>query len=99
VTTGALFHDARPLARPHGPPLDFTRGNCQKKWLQRLTVLVDWIHFSRRFPLKFGKLTFAIASRRILGGYLIQSVSKVVLQKSIPTQIRQLILYISNSKG
>jgi len=31
--------------------------------------------------------------------YLTPSVFKVVLQKSIPTQIRQLILYISNSKG
>ena len=30
---------------------------------------------------------------------LIQSVFKVVLQKSIPTQIRQRVLYISNSKG
>jgi hypothetical protein len=31
--------------------------------------------------------------------YLAQSVSKVVSQKSIPTQIRQRILYIGNSKG
>ena len=31
--------------------------------------------------------------------YLTQSVSKVVLQRYIPTQIRQPILYISNSKG
>ena len=31
--------------------------------------------------------------------YLTQSVFKVVLQKSIPTQIRQRILYISNSQG
>jgi hypothetical protein len=31
--------------------------------------------------------------------YLTKSVDKVVLQKSIPTQIHQLILYISNSKG
>ena len=31
--------------------------------------------------------------------YLTQSVSKVVLQKSIPIQIRQLDLYICNSKG
>ena len=31
--------------------------------------------------------------------YLTQSVFQVVLQKSIPTQIRQLILYIRNSKG
>ena len=31
--------------------------------------------------------------------YLSQNVFQVVLQKSIPTQIRLLILYISNSKG
>ena len=31
--------------------------------------------------------------------YLTESVYQVVLQKSIPAQIRQLILYISNSKG
>jgi len=31
--------------------------------------------------------------------YLTQSVFEVVLQKSIPTQICQLILYISKSKG
>jgi len=31
--------------------------------------------------------------------YLTQSVFKVVLQKSIPPQIRQLILYVRNSKG
>ena len=31
--------------------------------------------------------------------YLAQSVLKVVSQKSIPTQIRQIILYIRNSKG
>ena len=31
--------------------------------------------------------------------YLTASVYKVVLQKSIPTQVRQLILYISNNKG
>ena len=31
--------------------------------------------------------------------YLAQSVLKVVLQKSVSTQIRQLILDISNSKG
>ena len=31
--------------------------------------------------------------------YLTESVFEVVLQKSIPTQISQLILYISNSKG
>jgi len=31
--------------------------------------------------------------------YLTESVYKVVLQKSIPEQIRQLILYISNNKG
>ena len=30
--------------------------------------------------------------------YLTQSVFKFVLQKSIPTQIRQLILYIRNSE-
>ena len=30
--------------------------------------------------------------------HLTQSVSKVVLQKHIPTQIRQLILYVSDSK-
>ena len=35
----------------------------------------------------------------LLGSYLTQSVLKVVLQKAIPTQICQLILYISNSKG
>ena len=34
-----------------------------------------------------------------LNAYLSQSVFKVVLQKSILTQIRQLILYISTSKG
>ena len=31
--------------------------------------------------------------------YLTQSVLPVGLQKSIPAQIRQLILYIGNSKG
>ena len=31
--------------------------------------------------------------------YLSQSVDKVVLQKSIPTRIHQLILYMFNSKG
>ena len=34
-----------------------------------------------------------------LGRALAQSVFKLALQKSIPTRIRQLILYISNSKG
>ena len=32
-------------------------------------------------------------------GYITQLFFKVVLQKSIPTQIRQLILYITYSKG
>ena len=31
--------------------------------------------------------------------YLTQSVFKVVLQKSIPTRIRQLVIYISSCKG
>jgi hypothetical protein len=31
--------------------------------------------------------------------YLTESVSKVVLQKSIPVKMLQLILHISNSKG
>ena len=31
--------------------------------------------------------------------YLTKSLSQVVLQKSIPTQIRQLLLYISNDEG
>ena len=31
--------------------------------------------------------------------YLTESIYKVVLQKSIPAQIRQLILYISNNQG
>ena len=31
--------------------------------------------------------------------YRTESVYKVVLQKSIPTQIRQLILYVSNNEG
>jgi len=31
--------------------------------------------------------------------YLTESVYQVVLQNSIPTQIRQLIIYIRNSKG
>ena len=34
-----------------------------------------------------------------IGSYLTQSVYQVVLQKSIPTKIRPLILYINNSKG
>ena len=35
----------------------------------------------------------------LAGAYLTQSDLIVVLQKSIPTQIRQLILYISDSQG
>ena len=31
--------------------------------------------------------------------YLTESVYKVVFQKSIPAQIRQLIVYVSNNKG
>ena len=42
-----------------------------------------------------GRRERAVKSR----AYLTQSVLKVVLQKSIPTQIRQLILDISNYKG
>ena len=38
------------------------------------------------------------ASRPAVHFYLTQSVFKVVSQMSIPRQIRQLILYISNSK-
>ena len=39
------------------------------------------------------------AQRAQLEAYLPQNVFKVVSQKSIPTQIRQLVLYIGNSKG
>ena len=35
----------------------------------------------------------------VLPDVLVQGVFKVVLQKSIPTQIRQHILYTSNSEG
>ena len=35
---------------------------------------------------------------RAQGTYLTQSVSKVVLPKSIPTQIRQLVFNVSDSK-
>jgi hypothetical protein len=38
-------------------------------------------------------------TRDLKSAYFIQSVSEFVLQKSIPTQIRQLILCISNSQG
>ena len=38
-------------------------------------------------------------SAEVSFSYLTQSVFKVVLQKSIPTQIRQLILSVSNSEG
>ena len=48
--------------------LDFTCGNC-KNTMAPVTAQVSLIHFGRRCPLKFGKLTVAIASRRILGGF------------------------------
>ena len=47
--------------------LDFTRGNCKKKLLQCTTSQVVW-NFWHGFPLKFGELTLAIATRRIWGG-------------------------------
>ena len=55
------------------PTLDCTRGNCMKKWLQSTTSQVGWIHFWRRFSLKFGKSTFATALRRMWGEYLFRS--------------------------
>ena len=39
------------------------------------------------------------SGQRFPQSYLTQSVLEVLLQKSIPTQIRQLILSISNGKG
>ena len=39
------------------------------------------------------------AAKTSLQPYLTQSIFEVVLQKSIPTRTRQLILYISNSEG
>ena len=39
------------------------------------------------------------ASGRTSRFHITQSALEAVLKKSIPTQIRQLILYISNSKG
>ena len=39
------------------------------------------------------------AWRRVYGLYLTKNVSTVVWQKSITTQIRELIVYISNFKG
>ena len=37
--------------------------------------------------------------RRKCGPYLTESVYKVVFKKSIPAQIRELIIYVSNNKG
>ena len=44
-------------------------------------------------------IQFKTLSCAVWRGYLTQSVLKVVLQQSIPKQIRQLIPDISNSKG
>ena len=35
----------------------------------------------------------------VSGSYLTQSVLRVVLQRSVPTQIHQLIFYVGNGKG
>ena len=42
---------------------------------------------------------FADTLNQTGGSYLTESVYNVVLQKSIPAQIRQLFLYISNDRG
>ena len=50
--------------------------------------------------MSFAKVVIALACRRsTLQSYLTKSGFAVAWQKSIPTQIRQLILLISNSKG
>ena len=48
------------------------------------------------FPSEFKVLQSAVTDK--VRSYSTQSVFKVVLQKSIPPQIRQLILYVSNSQ-
>ena len=40
-----------------------------------------------------------LVSRSSLGSYLTESVYLVVLQKSIPAQIPQLVLHVSDNKG
>ena len=53
----------------------------------------------RRFRKLLPALATEAAHEATLNTYLTESVYKVVLQKSIPPQIRQLIPYISNDKG
>ena len=43
-------------------------------------------------------MSLQIAYRKVNGSYLIESIHKVVLQKSIPAQIRRLSLYIGNNE-
>ena len=49
--------------------------------------------------LRFMSLGTSPPRGRLLRSCLTESVYKVVLKKPIPAQIRQLILYIRNSKG
>ena len=51
-----------------------------------------------RIELDSVKQLLGCAGREPQNVYHTESVYKVVLQKSIPAQIRQLILYISNSR-
>ena len=46
-----------------------------------------------------GSHVWAKRSEQLTRAYLTQSVLKIILQELTPTQIRQLILYISSSKG
>ena len=59
-------------------------------------LILPWSTFSRGGPVQDPVLTPAAAPHH---SHLTQSVFKVVLQKSVPTQIRQLVLDISHSKG
>ena len=46
-----------------------------------------------------GRIARAPRVRQTVRFCLTQGVFKVILQKSVPTRIRQLILYVSNSRG
>ena len=62
-------------------------------------MLVDaWVLVESRGP-RISPSTLYQAARLSVWSYLTQRVFKVILQKATPTQIRQLVLYISNSKG
>ena len=66
---------------------------------QNLALAVLYVPNSLESEKAFRELLLLFEPYLLLRLYLIESLYNVVLHESIPAQIRQLILYISNNNG